>query len=146
MPGNLSGRTDKQTDGRTDGRTDMPSNVYGWSGGPTDPCTGQKRVFQASDGRTDGRTDGQPENIMPPAPKGGGIKTHVNGSEYYKCNIFSFSNVKNIYVYIYMYTFLFRCGALWGVGRVHCGIFDIGLLAHDTPLCYLFLLISVTPA
>ena len=23
----------------------------------------------------DGRTDGQPENIMPPAPKGGGIKT-----------------------------------------------------------------------
>ena len=25
-------------------------------------------------GRTDGRTDGQPENIMPPAPKGGGIK------------------------------------------------------------------------
>ena len=24
--------------------------------------------------RTDGRTDGQPENIMPPAPKGGGIK------------------------------------------------------------------------
>ena len=38
-----------------------------------DPCTGQKRVFQASDGRTAGRTDGQPENIMPPAPKGGGI-------------------------------------------------------------------------
>ena len=26
--------------------------------------------------RTDGRTDGQPENIMPPAPKGGGIKTY----------------------------------------------------------------------
>ena len=24
-------------------------------------------------GRTDGRTDGQPENIMPPGPKGGGI-------------------------------------------------------------------------
>ena len=24
--------------------------------------------------RTDGRTDGQPENIVPPAPKGGGIK------------------------------------------------------------------------
>ena len=35
-----------------------------------DPCTGEKRVFQASDGWT----DGQPENIMPPAPKGGGIK------------------------------------------------------------------------
>ena len=25
--------------------------------------------------RTDGRTDRQPKNIMPPAPKGGGIKT-----------------------------------------------------------------------
>ena len=61
MPGNLSGRTD--------GRTDMPFNGDGWSGGPTDPSTGQKRLFQASDGRT----DGQPENIMPPAPKGGGI-------------------------------------------------------------------------
>ena len=35
-----------RTDGRTDGRTDR---------------------------RTDGRTDGKPENIMPPAPKGGGI-------------------------------------------------------------------------
>ena len=45
-----------------------------------------------------------------------------------------------------MYKFLFRCGALWGVGGVRCGIFDIGLLAHDTPLSYLFLLISVTPA
>ena len=45
-----------RTDRRTDGRTDMPLNGYGWSGGPTDPCTGQKRVFQASDGRTDGRT------------------------------------------------------------------------------------------
>ena len=55
-------------DGRTDGRT-CRKNGYGWLGGPTDPCTGQKRVFQASDGRT----DGQPENIMPPAPKGGGI-------------------------------------------------------------------------
>ena len=29
-------------------------------------------------GRTDGRTDGQPENIMPPAPKGGGIKTYFH--------------------------------------------------------------------
>ena len=27
--------------------------------------------------RTDGRTDGQPENIMSPAPKGGGIKTNT---------------------------------------------------------------------
>ena len=45
-----------------------------------------------------------------------------------------------------MYAFLFRCGALWGVGGVHCGIFEIGLLAHNILLCYLFLLISVTPA
>ena len=59
----------------------MLENGNGWSGGPTDLCTGQKRVFQASDGRTDGRTDGQPENIMPPAPKGGGIKNkHDNAS------------------------------------------------------------------
>ena len=28
-----------------------------------------------TDGRTDGQTDGQSENIMPPAPKGGGIKS-----------------------------------------------------------------------
>ena len=28
-----------------------------------------------TDGLTDGRTDRQPENIMPPAPKGGGIKS-----------------------------------------------------------------------
>ena len=56
---------------RTEGRTCRKTVTYGWSGGPTDPYTGQKRVFQASDGRT----DGQPENIMPPAPKGGGITT-----------------------------------------------------------------------
>ena len=36
-----------------DGRTDMPQNGHGWSDGPTDPCTGEKRLFQASDGRTD---------------------------------------------------------------------------------------------
>ena len=58
-------RTDGRTDRRTDGQTCRKTVTVG----PTDPCTGQKRVFQASDGRT----DGQPENIMPPAPKGGGI-------------------------------------------------------------------------
>ena len=66
MPGNLSGRTE--------GRTDMPQNGHGWLDGQTDPCTGGKRVFQASDRRMDGWTDEQPENIMPPAPKGGRIK------------------------------------------------------------------------
>ena len=61
MPGNLSGWTD--------GWTDMPQNGHGWSDGPTDTCTGEKRIYQASDRRT----DWQPENIMPPAPKGGGM-------------------------------------------------------------------------
>ena len=39
MPGNLSGRTD--------GRTDMcmSQNGHGWSDGPMDPCTGEKRLF-----------------------------------------------------------------------------------------------------
>ena len=45
-----------RTDGQTDGRADMPQNGHGWSDGPTDPCTGEKSLFQASDGQTDGRT------------------------------------------------------------------------------------------
>ena len=53
-----------------DGRMDMPQNGHSWSDGPTDPCTGDKKLCQAS--------DGQPENIMPPAPKGGGIIIHVD--------------------------------------------------------------------
>ena len=56
---------------RADGRTGMLQNGHGWSDGPTDQCTGGKRVYRASDGRA----DGQPENIMAPAPKGGGITT-----------------------------------------------------------------------
>ena len=56
---------------RADGRTDMPQNGHGWSDGPTNPCTVGKGYFRL---RTDGQTDGQSENIMPPAPKGGGIK------------------------------------------------------------------------
>ena len=51
---------------RRDGQT---WGGHGWSDGPTDPSAGGKRVFQAPDGRK----DEQPENIMPPAPKGGGI-------------------------------------------------------------------------
>ena len=64
MPRNLSGRTDGQTDGRTYrktvtvGRMDQRAHVQVESG-----------YFRL---RTDGRTDGQPENIMPLAPKGGG--------------------------------------------------------------------------
>ena len=64
-------RTDGQTGGRTDKRTDMPQNGHGWSDGPTDPCTGGKRAFQAY---------GQPENIMPSAPKGEGIKMRFFGA------------------------------------------------------------------
>ena len=57
---------------QTDGQA---VNGHGWSDGPTDPCTGGKRVFQA----LNGRTDEQPENIiMPPAPKGVGIKMKQN--------------------------------------------------------------------
>ena len=66
MPGNLSGRTDGQTDGGTCRKTVMVGRVD------------QQTHVQVKRGyfrlRTDGRTDGQPENIMPPAPKGGGIK------------------------------------------------------------------------
>ena len=36
-----------------DRRTDMPQNGHGCSDGPTDPCTGGNRVFQASDRQTD---------------------------------------------------------------------------------------------
>ena len=66
MPGNLSGRTDGQTDGRTCHKT----VTVGWMD--------QQIHVQVKRGyfrlRTDGRTDGQSENIMPLAPKGGGIK------------------------------------------------------------------------
>ena len=45
-------RTDGRTDERTDGHAVKRSRLVGW----TDPCTGQKRVLQASDRRTDGWT------------------------------------------------------------------------------------------
>ena len=44
-----------------------------------------------------------------------------------------------------MVTFLFRCGALWGVKYVHCEICKIAILAHNNPICYLCLPTSVTP-
>ena len=47
--------------------------------GRTDGCTGGKRVFLASDGRM----DGQSENIMPPAPEGGGIITMTESAALY---------------------------------------------------------------
>ena len=39
----MDGRTDGRTEGRTDRQTDMLQNGHGWSDGPTDPCTGEKR-------------------------------------------------------------------------------------------------------
>ena len=38
-------------------------------------------------GRTDERTDGQPENIMPPAPKGGGIKRKIPFVYFFSCEV-----------------------------------------------------------
>ena len=37
-------------------------------------------------GRKDGRTDGKPENRMPPAPKGGGIKKPYKNLVISNCN------------------------------------------------------------
>ena len=71
MPGNLPGRTDGQTEGRTDGRTCRKTVTVG----RVDQWTHvqvQRGYFRL---QTDGLTDGQPENIMPLAPKGGGIMT-----------------------------------------------------------------------
>ena len=61
-PLRTNGRTDGRMDGRTDGHAAKQQNSYGWSDGPTDPCTGEKRLFQASDGWTDGRTAGWTDN------------------------------------------------------------------------------------
>ena len=50
-------------------------------------------------GRTDGWTDGQPENIMPPAPKGGGIKKN----EFFSLSEIShreMNNQENTHIYI----------------------------------------------
>ena len=74
MPGNLSGRTDGQTDGRTDGRTCRKTVTVGRVDQRTHVQVKRGYFRLRTDGQTDGRTGGQPENIMPPAPKGGGIK------------------------------------------------------------------------
>ena len=57
-------------DGRTDRRICRKTAMVGRMDHRTH--VQMKRGFSGF-GRTDGRTDGQPENIMPPAPKGGGI-------------------------------------------------------------------------
>ena len=61
---------------RSLGNTRKPQ-IWPVSLSPTD----QRTYVQVKRGyfrlRTDGLTDGQPENIMPPAPKGGGIKKRL---------------------------------------------------------------------
>ena len=103
------GRTDRRTDGRTCrktvtvGRMDQRTHVQVISG------------FGRMDRWTDRRTDGQPENIMPPAPKGGGIKIgtsscqHINSikrliSHYYMHDTRFFPK----HVYTGIQTLLFR--------------------------------------
>ena len=54
-----------RTDRRTDGHAIKRLRLVGWT------YVQVKRGYFRL--RTDGRTDEQPENIMPPAPKGGGI-------------------------------------------------------------------------
>ena len=70
MPGNLSGRTD----GRTDRRTCCKTVTFGGVDQRTHVHV-KRGYFRL---RTNGRTDGQPENIMPPAPKGGGKINKAN--------------------------------------------------------------------
>ena len=62
-------------DGRTDGHAVKWLRLVGWTNGPMYSSKEGISGFGRTDGWTDGRTDGQPENIMPPAPKGGGITT-----------------------------------------------------------------------
>ena len=52
-------------DGRTDWHAVKRLRLVGWTNGP---------MYRSKEGISGfGRTDGQPENKMPPAPKGGGI-------------------------------------------------------------------------
>ena len=69
------GRTDRRTDGRTDGRTCHKTVTVGRVDQRTHVQVKRGYFGLRTDGRTDRRTDRQPENIMPPAPKGGGIKS-----------------------------------------------------------------------
>ena len=64
-------------DGRTDGHAAKRSRLVGWTNGPMYRWKAVISGFRQMDGRTDGVTDGQPENIMPLAPKGWGIKKPI---------------------------------------------------------------------
>ena len=66
---------DGQTDERTDGHATKRLRLVGWTNGPMYRWKEVISGFGWTDRRTDGQTNGQTtENIMPPAPKGGGIK------------------------------------------------------------------------
>ena len=67
MPGNLSGLTDGHTNGQTDRRICCKMVTVG--------RMDQRTHVQVERDYFGLRTDGQPENIMPPAPRGGGLKT-----------------------------------------------------------------------
>ena len=59
-------RTDGGTDGQADGHAVKSSRLVKWTNGP---------IYRSDEGISGfGRTDGQPENIIPLTPKGGGIK------------------------------------------------------------------------
>ena len=56
-----------RTDGRTEGHAVKQLRLVRWTNGP---------MYRSKEGISGfGRTDGQPEYIMPPVPKGGGIIT-----------------------------------------------------------------------
>ena len=67
--------------GRTDGRTCRKTVTVG--------RMDQRNHVQVKRGYfrlwTDGQTDGQPKNIMPPAPKGGGIKSERTDGQTNEC-------------------------------------------------------------
>ena len=65
---------DGQRDRRTYGRTCRKTVTVGQVDQRTHVQVKRGYFRLRTDGRTDRRTDGQPKNIMPPAPKGGGIK------------------------------------------------------------------------
>ena len=71
------GRTDRRTDGRTCGKT----VTVGRMDQRTHVQVRRGYFRLRTDGRTDIRTDGQPENIMPPAPKGGGITKRIKNKQ-----------------------------------------------------------------
>ena len=65
---------DWRTDGPTDGHAVTRLRLVGWTNGP---------MYRSKEGISGfGRTDRQPENIMPPAPKGGGITNIRVGSDF----------------------------------------------------------------